>query len=228
MIEKLLGFTLLILSLITFSALHNAESRMFNLKRFAMYTLLFVIVFALQGITGLLVLFNCLDIVYHIVCGFSLILIVEIMATVCILRTLKSFGDLHVDREGFNCLIYACVLTMIADKVAQFFVEDLGLSRFILITTVTSITIILLCLGIYLLKVYKDLINLTETVNLVPPLKTVCSSFSIYAICEIVKGFYEYTSILLLTAHLVLFTGSLQLLWDFAKKYYIPLKEVKI
>ena len=172
----------MILSLITFSALHTAEPRMFNLKRFAMCTLLFVIIFALQGITGLLVLLNYLDVVYHSVCGFSLILVVEIMATVCILRRLKSFGELHIGIEGFNCLIYACVLTMIADKVAQFFIEHLGLSRFLLVTTVTSITIILLCLGIYLLKVYRDLINLTETVDLVPPLKTVCLSFSIYAL----------------------------------------------
>ncbi len=228
-VERAFGLVLLVLSFVTYSALNNVgESRLFNLRSVAMCTILFIAVYSFQGIVGLLVMIGYLDRDYHGTFGFSLVLLSEIIVLTGVLKKLKSFGGISISKDSFNCFIYAFVLVSTVNKIAQFLVENYyEFERSLSTGVVMFTTIILLFVGVYLLKVYKDVYHLTESVDLISFLKILCLSFCIYAICGIIKDFYKYTCTLLLVAHITMLVASLHILWDITKKYYAPLKRSK-
>ena len=229
MIESIIGFILFVLSLITYSVLHSEEidPRIFDLKKLGLYTVAIVLAFTIEGIMGLLVLFKVLNKVYHGVYGFSLILAVETIILLHVLILLNSATKIHIGKEALDCFVYTVVIVLTLERINQY--TDIENFYFALVTTVIVLTIIFLGLGIYVLKVYRDLMELVESINIVTLLKTGCLSLSLYGVAGILHTFcVELCLTTLLIAHIILLVAGLQFLWDLMNKYYIPLKRYNV
>jgi UDP-N-acetylmuramyl pentapeptide phosphotransferase/UDP-N-acetylglucosamine-1-phosphate transferase len=226
-IEFVLGLFLFVASLIAYSALHSehVSSRIFNLRKLGVYTLLYVVILTIQGLTGIAVSRFGLDPVVHTSYSFSLFLALSLFSILKLLMSIyKVSGSIHIGKEAMDCYVYVFVTIASVVTVSRF----VNVTQSIDILIVAGVHVVLLVLGVYLLKKYRSLSALVDCVDVISSLKIICFAFALYGVCAVLKDFTVYGCSLTLSAHLAFLSAGINLLREIVQKYYLPLKKIGV
>ncbi len=226
-IDFSLGLALFVASVIAYSALHSKHisSTIFNLRKLGRYTLAFIVVLAIQGLTGIGVLRFGLDPVVHTCYSFSLFLSLCLFTILKLLKSVRNVsGKIHIGKEVMDCYVYVFVILSSAIGVSNF----VNFTQNVIILTVAGVHVVLFAIGVFLLKKYRDLYALVDSVDVVSSLKIICIAFALYGASAVLKDFTEYSCSFMLSAHLTFLTAGVNLLREILQKYYLPLKRMKV
>jgi len=223
MIRAVLGFILLILALLNYSTLYSLNQTFtYDIKRVILYRLLFLLTLVFQSSLGLATYFFNLNVFYHAYVGYSIFLLICIIINLNVLNYFAVNRMLSIRKACFEALIYTIVLVDLAFKIHTY------VPRWVSITVISILTVILLFLIVYSIGYSKKLFVLVDYVDLTKSAKAFTFSSALFGCGSIVLDLRRNVACTITVVVMLSFLITYLVAFvELVNKYIKPLKDVQ-
>jgi hypothetical protein len=220
MLIAIIGFALLVLSFVNYSSFYKPlKSYELSYRRFFIYCSVILIALGIESLLGLLITRNLINLQYHAVLGFAMLLIVFILVNLDLIRyTYKLF---EFNREGFKALMNVTMIFLLLYHFGVFIPLQL--------TVIIGIVYYTTCVvaTIYLYRYIKVMSTLVNFIDLLPSLKALVFSFMMLSVSAIIWDLHGLIGGSIFVSMTFLFIAYAYLLLDIHRSYIKPLKKVQ-
>ena len=220
MLIAIIGFALLVLSFVNYSSLFYKPLKSYELsyRRFFIYCSVILIALGIESLLGLLIVHNIINLQYHAVLGFAMLLIVFILVNLDLIR--YTYMLFEFNREGFKALMNVTMIFLLLYHFGVFIPLQL--------TVVIGIIYYTTCVvaTIYLYRYIKVMSTLVNYIDLLPSLKALMFSFMILSVSAIIWDIHGLIGGSIFVSMTFLFIAYAYLLLDIHRSYIKPWKTV--
>jgi len=220
MLIAIIGFALLVLSFVNYSSFYKPlKSYELSYRRFFIYCSVILIALGIESLLGLLITRNLINLQYHAVLGFAMLLIVFILVNLDLIRyTYKLF---EFNREGFKALMNVTMIFLLLYHFGVFIPLQLTVIIGIIYYTTCVVA------TIYLYRYIKVMSTLVNFIDLLPSLKALVFSFMMLSVSAIIWDLHGLIGGSIFVSMTFLFIAYAYLLLDIHRSYIKPLKKVQ-